>query len=67
MEVYVLTFEVGLSSGHKDLIGIYATEEKAEEALERHMRMRKYCYGRYHYSINEIELNKEVNITFAEW
>lgn len=65
MNVHVLTFEVGISSGHKELIGIFETEEKAEEALGRHMR--KYCYSRHDYFIKEIELNKEVNITLADW
>ena len=64
MNVYVLTFEVGLVSFRKELIGIFETEEKAEEAAEKHGK--KYCYNRRHYLIKEIELNKEVNITFAE-
>ena len=65
MKVYILTFEVGISSGHKELIGIYESEEKVEEALTKHMW--KYGFNRHDYYTTEIELNKEVNITFADW
>lgn len=65
MKVFVLVFSVGLYSGHKDLIGIYDDYDKAKEALNKDMEQ-SYC-SRNHYSIHEIELNEEVNITFAEW
>ena len=65
MEVYLLIFTVGLSSGHKELIGIYDTWDKAEEQRNKHMQ--KNAHAKHHYSIHEIELNEEVNIIFAEW
>lgn len=65
MEVYLLIFEVGLSSGYKKLLGIFETKEKAEEIMEKHMK--KHCYSKHHYSIKDVEVNKETNIIFAEW
>lgn len=61
MQVCALVFTIGISCGHKELIGIYDDWDKAKEVMEKH------CYGMHHYSMHEIELNKEVNITFAEW
>lgn len=64
-KVYALVFTVGISNGHEKLIGIYDTWDKAEEARNSHMQ--KNAYTKHNYSIHKIELNKEVNITFAEW
>lgn len=65
MIVYVLIFQIGISHGHKKLIGLYDTEARAKDAQEKHMNT--HCYSKHHYSIHKIELNKEVNIMFAEW
>lgn len=65
MNIYAAVFTIGLSSGYKELIGVYDDRDKAEESINKHMR--KDYYNRDHYSIHEIELNKEENITFAEW
>ena len=65
MKVYALVFTIGISSGYKQLIGIYDDWNKANEALDKDMKI--CCHANHHYSIHEIELNEEVNITFAEW
>ena len=65
VNVYILTFEIGISSGYKQLLGIYETKEKAEEVLEKHMRTN--FSSRRNYFVNALELNKEVNITISEW
>jgi len=65
MILYILTFEIGLSTSYKELLGIYDTKEKAEEASERHRA--KYLFDRRCYHINEIELNKDVKVTIVEW
>ena len=65
MKVFALIFEIGISSGQSKLIGIYSTKEKAEEIKENHMK--KYFYSERNYYITEIEMDKEINIVFAEW
>lgn len=65
MTVCALVFTIGISSGYKKLIGIYDDWDMAKEALNKHME--KSGYGIHHYSMHEIELNTEENITFAEW
>lgn len=65
MKLYVLTFEIGIVSGCKRFLGIYDAGEKAEEAREKHIQ--RNGYFRDCYFINEVELNKEADITFAEW
>lgn len=65
MKVFVLIFSIGLSSGHNDLIGIYSSLNKADESKKKHMI--KNAYGEHHYSIQEIEINKDLNITYDEW
>lgn len=65
MNLYVLTFEIGISSGVKYFLGLYDTEDKALQARENHMQ--KHGYMRDYYIISEVELNREENILFAEW
>ena len=65
MKVFALIYTIGISSGSETLIGLFSTEEKAEEKMEEHMR--KTCNSIRHYEIEEIEVDKEVNITIAEW
>ena len=65
MTVCVLVFTMGISSGYKELIGIYDDWDMAKEALDKHMK--KGAHGIHHYSMHEIELNTEENIIFAEW
>lgn len=65
MKVFALTFTIGISSGSETLFGLFSTKEKAEEKAERHMK--KYGHAKHHYKIEEIEIDKEVNITIAEW
>ena len=65
MKVFALIYTVGISSGSETLIGLFSTEEKAKEKMEKHMR--KTWVSIRHYEIEEIEIDKEVNITIAEW
>ena len=65
MKVYVLIFTIGLSSGYKELIGIYDTTERAEEIKEKHMK--KNGHANHHYKIEAIEINKTINNVFMEW
>ena len=65
MMAYALIFTIGISSGSKTLLGLYTTQEKAEKVRDKHIK--KYANAMHHYSIAKVELDKEVNITFAEW
>lgn len=65
MKVYALIFEIGISSGHTELIGLFDDTEKAEESKRKHMK--KFAHMEHHDSIKEVELNKEINYTMAEW
>ena len=65
MKVYALVFTIGISSGSETLLGLFSTPEKAEAVKMKHS---KNCgYALHHYEITELELDKETNITFAEW
>ena len=65
MTVYVLTYAVGMYSGHKELIGIYDTPEKATKAKEKDMRER----GRFewNFTTTPIQINKTINEVYMEW
>ena len=65
MKVFALTFIVGISSGSETFLGLFSTKERAEEKAERHAK--KYGYAKHHYKIEEIEIDKEVNIIIVEW
>lgn len=65
MKVFALTFTIGISSGSETLLGLFSTKEKAEEKAEKHAK--KYGHAKHHYEIEEIEIDKEINITIAEW
>lgn len=65
MKIYALIFEIGISSGYEELIGMFDSIEKAEEAKSRHMQ--RYAHAEHHYSIKEIELNTEINYIITEW
>ena len=65
MKVHALVFEIGIESGYQLLIGLYDTFEKAENTMKEHMS--KHYHSQRHYHICAIDLNKEVDITIAEW
>lgn len=65
MKVFALIFTIGISSGSETLIGLFSTKEKAEEKAEKHMK--ENGHAKHHYEVEEIEIDKEVNITIAEW
>lgn len=65
MKVYALIFSVGISSGYKELIGLYSTEEKAEEIKRKHMK--ETAHSEWHYSIKAAEVDKEICEVYDEW
>ncbi len=65
MKVYALIFKIGISSGHEELIGLFDDIEKTEKSKRKHMK--EFSYMGHHYSIKEVELNKEINYIMAEW
>lgn len=65
MIVFALICSVGVSTGYKELIGLYSTQEKAEEMKQ--VDMRKTIRGEWHYSIKPVEINKTLKITYDEW
>ena len=65
MKVFALTLTVGISSGSETLLGLFGTAEKAEATKQEHSKA--HGYGEYHYDITDLELDKEVDITLAEW
>lgn len=65
MNVFALLLIVGISSGSKTLLGLFSTEEKAKTTEEKHAK--KHGYAKHHYKIEKIEIDKETNITIAEW
>lgn len=65
MKVFALTLTVGIASGSETLLGLFSTAEKAETAKQEHSNA--HGYGEYHYDITDLELDKELDITIAEW
>ena len=65
MKVFALTCKVGLSTGYKELIGLYSTKEKAEEAKQHEMK--ENVLGEWHYSIKEVEIDRPLKIIYDEW
>ena len=65
MKIYALVFTIGIDSGSETLLGLFSTTEKAEAVKMKHSK--KCGYALHHYEITELELDKETNITFAEW
>ena len=65
MKVFALTITVGIASGSETLLGLFSTIENAVAIKNKHSK--EYGYTDYHYEISELELDKEVNITLAEW
>lgn len=65
MNVFALIFTVGVSSGSRSLIGLFSTKEKAIGESEKHAMENGYSPS--HYEIEEIEIDKVVDITIMEW
>ena len=65
MKVFALICSVGVSSGYKELIGLYSTKEKAEETKKKNAR--KTIRGEWHYSIKEVEVDKDLCKVYDEW
>lgn len=65
MKVFALICSVGVSSGYKELIGLYTTVEKAEESKKKNIK--ETIRGEWHYSIKEVEVDKEICEIYDEW
>lgn len=65
MKVYALTLSVGIATGSETLLGLFSTVEKAVAVKNKHSK--EHGYAEHHYEISRLELDKEVNITLAEW
>lgn len=65
MEVFALRYTVGYETGYKELVGIYSTTEKAEEAKRNDMQ--KNIRGEWKYSIFPLQIDKTVNHIYQEW
>ena len=65
MKVYMLDYSNGISSGTRMLVGVFESLEKAKAVEERLSKEKPYTKN--HYSIDAIELNKEINYVYAEW
>lgn len=67
MKVFVLQYEVGISSGYKELIGIYSSMEELEKGKAKDKEEHYACRLLEKYSIKEIEIDKNINIVYCEW
>ena len=65
MTVYAVIYTIGISSGHKELIGVYSTEDKAEEMKQANMK--RNGRNEWHYSIEPIKIDKTINKVYQEW
>ena len=65
MKVFALTLTVGIASGSETLLGLFSTAEKAEVTKQKHSKA--HGYAEHHYDITDLELDKELDITIAEW
>ena len=65
MTVYAVTYTVGFYAGHKELIGIYSTKEKAE--AKKQLDIKQHCRIEWNYSIRPIEIDKTYNAIYQEW
>lgn len=67
MKIYVLRYEVGVSSGYNELIGIYSSMEELEKGKEKDKEEYYACRISGNYLIKEIEIDKNINIVYCEW
>ena len=65
MKIYAVIYTVGFYAGHKELIGIYSSEDKAEKMKQADMK--RNCRNEWNYSIKSIEVDKTVNDVYMEW
>lgn len=67
MKVYALHYTVGVSTGYKELVGIYSTVEELEKGREKDKKDYDVCRIFGDYIIEEIEINKNINKVYCEW
>ena len=65
MKVFALTLTVGIASGSETLLGLFSTVENAVAIKNKHSK--EHGYAEHYYKISRLELDREVNITLAEW
>lgn len=63
--VYAVLYACNYASGYKELIGVYDTKQRAEEA--RNQDIEQTVRPVWNYAIKPITINKTVNITYMEW
>lgn len=63
--IFALIHTCGISSGYKELIGLYSSEEKASEAKVDDAQARGRAL--WHYSIEPVPVDKAVHRTYDEW
>lgn len=63
LEVYVLTYTVGRSTGQSRLVGIYSTFAKAQEEEQKYLKQ-QLCGDCL---IKAIPLDKMVDIIYLDW
>lgn len=64
MKVYLLIYQVGIEHGYEELVGIYTSEENINIAKENHKK-KNGLHGSY--SVEEVNLNEEINYDMASW
>lgn len=68
MEIFALSYTMEISTGNSELIGIYSTKEKAEEAKRLDMCNSKHIVRyEWHYDIKSIKLDETINHTYRRW
>ena len=67
MKVYILCYEVGISNGYKEIIGIYNSMKELEKGKAKDKEEYYACRVSGKYLIKEIEINKNINIVYCEW
>ena len=65
MTVYAVIYTVGFFTGHKELIGIYSSKDKAE--IMKQVDIKRSCRIEWNYSIKPIDIDKTVNKIYQEW
>lgn len=65
MIVYALVFSVGIEHGYEELIGLYTSEEKLNEAKEADIKNNTRFSGTYF--IKELTLDEELRVDLASW
>lgn len=66
MKIYALIYKVGVSSWYHEIIGLYDSMETLENGKEKDKKECALCRFEDNYSVEEIEINKNINIVYSE-